>query len=443
VATDGSDTTGDGSSADPWATITHAVDEAPDGATILVRPGTYFGDVQLRQQFAQGITVRSEVPYQARLRHDATVVKCFYGRGIVFEGFDVAHDGPGAGALVIQVQDLLLDAEGVSRITFRNNVLHDSFNNDILKINNGARNVTVERNVFYNQTGSDEHMDINSVADVVIQDNVLFNDFAASGRVDGSDTGAYIVIKDSNADDDAYVGAEDITVRRNVFLNWQGTTGHNFVLVGEDGQPYHEGRDVLIENNLMLGNSASVMRAPFGVKGSRDITFRSNTIVGNLPANAYAMRLNREGANLANQGILIFNNIWSDPTATMTDFSDTPIGETTSFTLETNLYWNGGAAIPIGADDLVNPDDDPNAVIANPLLPSLAGLVTPVWQPGPATFAGGGTSTCEVFTRLVETYGTPAAGSPIVGEARADQSPAEDILGRVRTLPDLGAVELP
>ena len=70
----------------------------------------------------------------------------------------------------------------VSRITLRNNILHDSYNNDILKINNGAGQITVEGNIFYNQTGSDEHMDVNSVTDVVIQDNIFLNDFAGSGR---------------------------------------------------------------------------------------------------------------------------------------------------------------------------------------------------------------------------------------------------------------------
>ena len=76
VATNGNDGSGNGSSGNPWATITHAVDTVPDGSTVLVRPGTYFGRVSLRRVFATGITVRSEVPYQARLRYDATVVTC-------------------------------------------------------------------------------------------------------------------------------------------------------------------------------------------------------------------------------------------------------------------------------------------------------------------------------------------------------------------------------
>ena len=253
VATNGDDSIGDGSENAPWATITHAVDTIPDESLVLVKPGSYFGRVRLRQEFPNGIVVRSETPYQARLRNDSTVVTSFYGKGITMEGFDIAHDGPGAGGLVVQVQDLIGEPGGddfVSRIVFRNNVLHDSYNNDILKINNGAHDVLVEGNLFYNQQGSDEHIDINSVVDVTVQDNVFFNSFESSGRTNNNDTSGYIVVKDSNAMDDTVLGSDRITIRRNVFLNWQGSTGSNFVLFGEDGQNFFEASNGLVENNL-------------------------------------------------------------------------------------------------------------------------------------------------------------------------------------------------
>jgi hypothetical protein len=456
VATNGSDQSGDGSSVNPWATITFAVDQVPDGSTILVRSGTYTGRVRLRRTFTQGITIRSEIPYQAKLRNNGTVITCFYGQGITIEGFDIAHSGSGSGALVIQIQDLIGEpggADRVGRITLRNNILHDSYNNDILKINNGAERVLVEGNIFYNQTGSDEHIDINSVTDVVVQDNIFFNDFAGSGRGNGNDTSSFIVIKDSNADHDTVIGSKDITVRRNIFLNWEGSTGANFVLVGEDGKPYHEAENVLVENNLLMGNSPNVMRAPFGVKGGKNITFRNNTVAGDLPSLAYAMRLNSEGSNPANENIQFFNNIWSDPTGTMgaenssrpNDFSDTPQGQTASFQLHNNLYWNGGSSIPSDSGEIINHTDDNAGSISDPKLPNQDRIVLPRWVQAQGEFADGSTTIRQAFERLVLSYAVPTGESAILDAADPANTPSDDILGNPRPVgltQDIGAVEV-
>ena len=449
VATTGSDATGNGSVSNPWGTIGHAVTSVPDGSTVLVRQGTYTGRVRLAGSFAQGVTIRSEVPYKAALRHNAQVITIFSGHGITVEGFDIAHSGTGASPLVFQI-----DGQGdnsVSRITVRNNILHDSFNNDILKINNAAKDVLVEGNIFYNQTGSDEHIDINSVENVTVQDNVFFNDFAGSGRTNANTTSSYIVIKDSNDASDLYVGTRNVTVRRNVFLNWEGSSGGNFVLIGEDGKPYREAFDLLIENNLMLGNSPNVMRAAFGVKGSRDITFRNNTVSGNLPSLAFAMRLNREGSNLRNQNIEFYNNIWSDPAGTMggpgtNDFSDTPTTDTDSFMLKNDLYWNAGAAIPSDPNELVNYTNDAFRILAAPQLNNAAGIALPRWIAASSVFADGSTTIRQAFERLVEQYGKLGALSAALDVADPLNVPSEDILGRARNLdlgPDVGAYELP
>jgi pectin methylesterase-like acyl-CoA thioesterase len=77
VAITGNDSSGDGSMANPWATITQALDSVPDGSTILVRPGLYEGRIRIRGAFPQGVTVRSEVPYKAILQHNDKVITAY------------------------------------------------------------------------------------------------------------------------------------------------------------------------------------------------------------------------------------------------------------------------------------------------------------------------------------------------------------------------------
>ena len=457
VATDGNDTTGDGSMAAPWASIAGALgslhDNNIDGATVLVRPGDYVGRQSLVGTFVSGVTVRSEVPYQARLRHSSqTVVAYPNSRGasnITFEGFDIAHTGAGASPLVFHI-DGAGGNQGIGQITLRNNVIHDSYNNDLLKINNGVTDIVVEGNMFYNQTGSDEHIDINSVEDVIVRDNVFFNDFAGSGRVNSNNTSGFIVIKDSNDDDDQFVGNDRVTVQRNVFLNWEGSTGGNFVLIGEDAKPYIEARNVMVENNLMLGNSSNVMRAAFGVKSGENITFRNNTVVGDLPALAFAMRVNVENPAVTNDEINFYNNIWSDPTGTMgasfggsNDFSDSPAGEVDQWQLENNQYFNGGATIPSSPSETINYTDDSRRIVGDPGLPSQSSLAVPRWDATRGSFADGSSTIREAFVNLVTNYGTPSADSSGVDQAWPEQSPLDDILGNLRgDTPDVGAVEL-
>ncbi len=347
------------------------------------------------------------------------------------------------------MQDLLGKVNGsddgidpvVSGIVFRNNIIHSSTNNDLLKVNNGAEDILIEGNLFFNQSGSDEHIDINSVIGVTVQDNIFLN------TADRPDTSSFVVIKDSNGNSDTVLGVNDITVRRNVFLNWHGNAGQSFVRVGEDGTANFEAFDILIENNLMLGNSSVLMRSPLTIQGSRDVVFRNNTLVGDMPARSFAARLIAVSANPQNQNIQIHNNLYSDPNGTMGSEAfagvflfDAPPAQNESVTLDNNLYYNGGNAIPIDSEQFLSFNDDANVIVGDPLLPVQAGLVVPVWNG--STFADGSLTIREAFIHLVNQYGRPAKTSPAIDSANPAEAASEDILKNPRgPTPDIGALE--
>jgi hypothetical protein len=166
----------------------------------------------------------------------------------------------------------------------------------------------------------------------------------------------------------------------------------------------------------------------------------------------YGQGITLEGANPPNENIRFYNNIWSDPTGSMGaeepsrphDFSDTPPGQTTTWTLARNLYWNGGAAIPVDDGELINFTADASGLAADPLLPDQAGVVLPRWDENTGLFADGSATIREAFVRLANRYGLPAASSPVVDAGNTDQAPIDDLLGNVRPAglaPDIGAVE--
>lgn len=426
----------------PWATISHALTQVEDNSTIIVKPGVYEGRIQVRGAFFKGVVVRSEKLYQAKLRSKGQVMT-LYGdvQGITIEGFDFSHSSRRSEPLLIH-----MDGDGrfsVQRITLRHNIIHNSQNNDLLKVNNSIKDVLIERNIFYNQSGSDEHIDLNGIKDVVVQDNIFFNDFNRSERVNLNNTSSFIGVKDSNGSDDQQMGSENITIKRNVFLGWQGGLGSCFVIFGEDGLPVPEAFDSLVENNLMLGNSDVPMRSPFCVKGARDITFRNNTVVGDLPSNAYAVRLNTEGENEKPTNIFLYNNIWSDPTGTMKDFSDTERFDVGHVKIDNNLYWNGGKEIPSqSVIDLVNYTSDDNRIVKDPGFPKQGDIIPPMLDQETGKLIDGSSNACEAFDSLIKKYGVPS-GSVVRDAANSKLAPKEDIFGNSRgATPDLGAVEL-
>jgi hypothetical protein len=212
---------------------------------------------------------------------------------------------------------------------------------------------------------------------------------------------------------------------------------------GEDGVSTYELTDVLVENNLFIGDSANPQAAPFQFKGTKGVTVRSNTVVGDMPGTAYAFLIGTTGTNPIVEDLFIYNNVFADPTGTMGSqflgtFGSVNLG---TIELDRNLFWNDGNALPdAGA---IVPADDVNRIVADPLLETnQQGIVLPKWDTTNHRFSSGSTTIREEFERLVEGYGALGAGSPAIDAADPAHAPADDILGRVRDgSPDLGAYE--
>lgn len=448
VSPEGKKYSGDGSRLNPWSSIEQGLITIPDGNTLIVKAGVYVGRVKISKTYEKGLLIKSEIPYHAKLTNDQRVLAIgSNAANIIIEGFEITHSKATAKPLVVHIDGW--GRNTVKNITLRNNIIHDSYNNDLLKINYGAEDIIVECNMFYNQGDSDEHIDINSVSNITVSDNVFFNDFAKSNRKITKKSSSFIVIKDSNNNDDRFHGSENITIKRNVFFNWQGSHGQGFILVGEDGKPYYEANNVNIYNNLMLGNSPISMRAPFMIKGARDVNFFHNTVSGDLPSNAYAIRVTKEQKNRTPTNISLYNNIWSDPTGTMgqgayennLDFSDTLLYNTGDFMLSNNQYWNSGVELPNSIFDKITPSVDENKVINNPLLGNNQKLITPTWNATKYTFDDGSFEIREVFKRLVTYYGIPSSPEAIKNKNNST-IPRFDIMKNKRHPPfSLGAYQ--
>ena len=433
-----------GSSASPWATLEHAANSVADGnCTVWFEDGTYSGEQRVERRFATPTTFKAINPYRARFENNDTTVNINGARNLIFEGFEFSHSGPESGDLVVAVHsdDGIVWAED---IIFRNNVFHDSYNNDLLKPYDGVRLLTVEGNIFYNQGAGEQHMDVNSVTDVVIRNNIFFNDYAGSGRLTPDDAKHFIIVKDSGGGTDGLLGSERVTVDGNIFFNRSGAQTF-FIRLGLDGQPYHEAKWVQVVNNLFLGNSPTPVRSVLGISGARDITFANNSVVGDLPARAAAFVVERKGENPPSENLSFYNNIWSDPTGTMGMlgegdkplFSDGDADSLANLTLVNNLYWNAGQGLPAGK--LAGPTDDPLRVVGNPGINSSQGEIV---LPRLERLLSEGLTIREEFVRLVRQYGSLPPGSAATGQAEASQVPGHDILGRPRSQPyDLGAFE--
>jgi hypothetical protein len=442
----GSDSAGVGSREKPWRTIRFATGNVPDdGSTIILLDGLYEGAESISRRFTKPCLVRAENPCRARLRSPADgnrALTCYDAANVTFQGLEIFGSGSTKGEYLIHIS-----TPKTRHLLFDGCMIHDGYNNDLIKINDFTRDIRFRGCIFFNQTdhGGDEHFDINTVTDIAVEDSIFFNDYAGSGRRAQNQSHAFVVIKNSGSTPEV---TRRIAFRRNIFLNWQGLGDEAYLLLGEDGKPFIEAQQVTIENNLFIHNSPAKMWGALLLKGGlRDITFRANTIVGHPQvkgSGAFAAVCLRIDQNPPMGDLAFVNNLFSDPTGQMPRFTmSNPQHFAGKPVIQNNLYWNAGKAIPHQAGDLLVPDQDPARCIADPRLPKFDPAITlPRFDPVKGEFPSGERTIRKEFERLVARYAALGEGSPAIHKADPGNMPEDDILGHPRgARPDIGCFE--
>ncbi|MDR1917783.1 MAG: hypothetical protein LBQ05_02235 [Christensenellaceae bacterium] len=341
LSQDGSDNEGDGTKDKPWYSIKYALENTPlsGGHQIVVKAGYYeHTSGVISRQFEKPVLVISEKPYKAVIRH-ANKNRVLYvtnAKNILFAGFEFVGRSIVDGRTGSFAENAyLMQIEMCENVGFENNIIHDSYENDVVKLNNFCKNCFFRGNIMYNPQprGGHQIMDINNVNDTIIEDNIFFIDYVSSGRTEpgyakrendpdtygqeatqGNPSG-FIVIKSSvtrmRIEDGKITvaqGAEEvtnnITIARNIFYNYVGQTDYSFIILGEDGQSFDEVKNAVIENNLFVANEPvnktrtrgddplappgeaeeaayySRMAPIISVKSASYVTIRANTVTG-------------------------------------------------------------------------------------------------------------------------------------------------------------------
>jgi hypothetical protein len=450
VSPQGSDASGNGSDEKPWESVAKAIESVPDdGSTIIVKDGLYVGFFSWKRAFEKTCTIQAEHPYQARFtgRHDRNMTFWITElSNVVISGIEVFGNGSKKGNYLMQIT-----TAKTHDLTFKDCIIHDSYNNDLIKLNSLAHHVTFTGCVFFNPNnhGGDEHFDINTAHDITIEDSIFFNDYEGSERPEENSCHSWIIIKNSEFEKNPAV-TKNVTLRRNIFLNWSGLPDQAYILLGEESRPFFEAQNILFENNLFLHNTPPRIIGTFMFKGGvKNVTARANTITGkpnSVGFSAFAAVFWKLGENPPQENVLFANNIFCNNTGSITRFSagGKEIFADHGFKAVNNVYWNGGVRIAAEPTDIFVPAIDPKAILTSPRLKAVPKkLPLPRFDFNEDAFLSGNKTIRQEFEYLVKEYAVPKPGGSGIGKADLSNMPDDDILGhpRSKTVPDAGCYE--
>lgn len=224
--------------------------------SIVFLDGTYIGPNNgifmnvYKQVFEEGLIIRAENPYQAKLVNQGRIFRIGGTQNVTIEGFEMYHDNGLSScstsnytSYIIHIDDVTNDDNGVtfidghdfgskkgpdtinydsdgkiidfgadgdiftSNITIRNNIIRSSACEDLIKIQSGG-DILIEDNIFYDtaiidagtSSTAENAIDINSAVNVEVQNNIFFQDYSsvALGTNTTFRTGPIITVKDSS-----------------------------------------------------------------------------------------------------------------------------------------------------------------------------------------------------------------------------------------------------
>lgn len=399
----------------PWKTLGHAYATVPDGATIIVRPGTYDEEVAATRTLTVGITLRAEPRYTAHwISTTGSPLFCTGCAGLTVEGFDIDGSASPSNAPLVHLTN------GASRVAVRDSIVHDG-RNATIRINDGAHDIVVARNAVYGPASQAIH--VAEAANIIVEDNIVFDVKVASSPL--------IWLENQDA-----VRDPGHVVRRNVLLAWRhlALDDSPVALTGTLG--------AVVENNVVIGDPVSPVAGVVFLDGTAGTRLRGNTVTGAFSGAPFGIRL--EASTGLNVDLLIASNAFADPSGTMGQFAQggPDAVDASALDVRTNAYWNGGQPIDDGPPTVVlRSTTGRGATFGDPRLGTTAPVPLPIWNPTSHEFDGGSRTICEAFIAVVNAAAIPGAGSALIG-AGETSGVADDIFARPRpSSPTIGALE--